>query len=181
MALTLKNYQERALASLDAFLSAARGLKTQAEMQTAFDAARRLGFGESVRAAPYRVLDTTMPEVPIACIRIPTGGGKTLLAAHAIEIAAQRYVGTTTPVVLWLVPSNTIREQTINALKQPGHDYREALLQHYPADRLTVLDIAECEQLRAQDFGGRAIVIVATLQTLRVDNTASRDVYTYKE
>ena len=181
MALTLKTYQERALESLDAFLSAARGKTTQAGMQSAFDAARRLGFGESIRPLPYRVLETTMPEVPVACIRIPTGGGKTLLAAHAIEIAAQRYVGTTTPVVLWLVPSNTIREQTLNALKQPGHDYRDALLQHYPADRLTVLDIAECEQLRAQDFGGRAIVIVATMQTLRVDNTASRDVYAYKE
>lgn len=184
MALTLKTYQVRALETLDEFLSQARGAipeNAQAKMQAAFNAARNLGFGESVRAASYRVLETNMPEVPIACVRIPTGGGKTLLAAHAIEIAAQRYVGTTTPVVLWLVPTNTIREQTINALKKPGHDYREALLQHYPADRLTVLDISECEQLRAQDFGSRAIVIVATMQTLRVDNTASRDVYAYKE
>jgi type III restriction enzyme len=181
MAFTLKTYQERALETLDVFLDHARGARDQAAMQFAFNAARTVGFGESARAAPYRVLETTMPEVPTACVRIPTGGGKTLLAAHAIELVAQRYVGTTTPVVLWLVPTNTIREQTINALKQPGHDYREALLQHYPADRLTVIDIGECEQLRAQDFGSRAIVIVATMQTLRVDNTASRDVYAYKE
>lgn len=181
MPLALKHYQERALETLEAFLDAARGAKDHAAMQAAFDAARKLGFGESARPYPYRVLESTMPEVPLACVRIPTGGGKTLLAAHAIEIAAQRYVGTTTPVVLWLVPTNTIREQTLNALKKAGHDYREALLQHYPADRLTVLDISECEQLRAQDFGNRAIVIVATMQTLRVDNTASRDVYAYKE
>lgn len=181
MALTLKTYQENALKTLDAFLDGARGANTQAELQGAFDAARRLGFGESSRPAPYRVLESSMPEVPLACIRIPTGGGKTLLAAHAIEIAAQRYVGTTTPVVLWLVPTEAIRSQTIEALKKPGHDYREALLQHYPADQLTVLDIGECEQLRAQDFGGRAIVIVATIQTLRVDQTAKRDVYAYKE
>ncbi|MCW5592600.1 MAG: DEAD/DEAH box helicase family protein [Burkholderiales bacterium] len=181
MALTLKAYQENALKTLDTFLDGARGASTQAALQGAFDAARRLGFGESSRPAPYRVLESSMPEVPLACIRIPTGGGKTLLAAHAIEIAAQRYVGTTTPVVLWLVPTEAIRSQTIDALKKPGHDYREALLQHYPADRLTVLDIGECEQLRAQDFGGRAIVIVATIQTLRVDETAKRDVYAYKE
>ena len=71
MALTLKTYQENALKTLDAFLDGARGAKTQKELQAAFDAARRLGFGESARQTPYRVLETSMPEVPIACIRIP--------------------------------------------------------------------------------------------------------------
>lgn len=181
MALTLKNYQEKSLAAIDAFLSAARQARNHSDMQSAFDAGRAAGFGESAPRGAYRLLDASLPTVAVACIRIPTGGGKTLLAAHAVEHAARIYADTTTPVVLWLVPTKVIQEQTVNALKQPGHDYREALLAHYPADRLTVIDISECEQLRAQDFGGRAIVIVATMQTLRVDNTASRDVYAYKE
>ena len=46
-----------------------------------------------------------------------------------------------------------------------------------PADRLRVIDITECEQLRAQDFVSRAIVVVGTIQTLRVDNTTGRDCY----
>ncbi len=112
---------------------------------------------------------------------MPTGGGKTLLAAHAIERAARGYVGAAHPVVLWMVPSNAIRTQTRDALRTPGHPYREALLGYWPADRLAVIDIAECEQLRAQDFGGKTIVVVATMQTLRVGNTASREVYAYKE
>jgi hypothetical protein len=90
------------------------------------------------------------------------------MAAHAIERAARLYVGTQAPLAIWLVPSDAIRSQTLEALKTAGHPYREALLQHYPADRLTVLDIADCEQLRAQDFGGRAIVAVGTIQTLRL-------------
>lgn len=44
-----------------------------------------------------------------------------------------------------------------------------------------MIAIAECEQLRAQDFSGKTIIVVATMQTLRVGNTASRDVYAYKE
>jgi type III restriction enzyme len=100
---------------------------------------------------------------------------------HAIERAARHYLGKPLPLAVWLVPSDAIRTQTLEALKTPGHPYREALLDHYPADRLTVIDIADCEQLRAQDFGGRAIVAVGTLQTLRVNKTASRDVYAYKE
>ena len=181
MTLALKDYQKKSLAALESFFSAVRGADSEAAVAAAFTQARREALGEAAPALPYRPLSHEQPHIPQVCIRIPTGGGKTLLAAHTIEIAAREYVGTQAPLALWLVPSNTIRTQTLDALKTPGHPYREALLEHYPADRLTVLDIAECEQLRAQDFGNRAIVAVGTIQTLRVDNTASRDVYAYKE
>lgn len=181
MALELKDYQKKALEALEAFFSAVRGTTTGTEVEAAFASARRAALGEAAPPLPYR---HTMQEnflAPQVCVRIPTGGGKTLLAAHTIERAARLYAGVPFPLVIWLVPSNTIRTQTLDALKTPGHPYREALLSYYAADRLTVLDIADCEQLRAQDFGSRTIVAVGTIQTLRVDNTASRDVYAYKE
>jgi len=181
MAFILKKYQTEALGALEAFFTAARGAKTDAEVERAFHEARTTALGEAAPRMPYRPLAREGFVLPQVCIRIPTGGGKTLLAAHAIERAARLYMGTRAPLALWLVPSNTIRTQTLEALKTPGHPYREALLAYYPADLLTVIDITECEQLRAQEFGGRAIVAVGTIQTLRVDNTASRDVYAYKE
>ncbi|MEQ1512820.1 MAG: DEAD/DEAH box helicase family protein [Lysobacteraceae bacterium] len=181
MDLTLKQYQQDALAALDAFLIAARGQQTAEQMQSAFTAARREALGDSAPLLPYRPFSTTMPEIPAACLRIPTGGGKTLMAAHAVERAARLYIGSAAPLVLWLVPSDAIRTQTLEALKTPGHPYRDALLRYWPDDRLTVLDIADCAQLRAHDFGGRAIVAVGTLQTLRVDKTQGRNVYAYRE
>lgn len=181
MALTLKSYQTDALAALDAFLTGSRGQHNADGMQTAFNEARRAGLGDSAPTLPYHPFTADTPEIPIACLRVPTGGGKTLMAAHAIERAARLYVGTTAPLALWLVPSNAIRTQTLDALKTPGHPYRDALLGYWPDDRLTVIDTADCEQLRAQDIGGRAIVVVATLQTLRVENTTGREVYAYKE
>lgn len=181
MALELKDYQKKALAALAQFFELARGARDSAALYAAFNSARRTAMGDSVRDLPYRPLATDAPEVPQVCIRIPTGGGKTLMAAHAIEHAARLYVGAEFPVVLWMVPSNTIRSQTRDALLTPGHPYREALLAHWPADQLAVLDIADCAQLRAQDFGSKTIVVVATRQTLQVENTASRDVYAYKE
>ncbi len=181
MPLTLKSYQINALGALEAFFVRARGTRDELKTAAAFSAARTEVLGDSAPRSLYRRFCAEQPEVPIACIRIPTGGGKTLLAAHAIERAARLYVGTNSPIALWLVPSNTIRVQTLEALQQTGHPYREALEQHFPADRLCVIDIEDCEQLRAEDFTGRAIVIVATLQTLRVGNTASRKVYSYKE
>ena len=181
MGLTLKKYQMEALGALETFFSKVRGVASEAAVVAAFEAARREALGEAAPRVPYRPLSRENPTIPQVCLRIPTGGGKTLLAAHAIERVARLYVGTRAPLALWLVPSNVIRTQTLEALKTPGHPYREALLEHYPADRLTVIDIAECEQLRAQDFGNRAIVAVGTIQTLRVGATASRDVYAYKE
>lgn len=181
MALTLKSYQTDALFALDAFLTVARGEHSAEGMQSAFNEARRVGLGDSAPVLPYHPFSPEAPEIPTACLRVPTGGGKTLMAAHAIERAARLYVGTAAPLALWLVPSNAIRTQTLDALKTPGHPYREALLGYWPDDRLTVIDIADSEQLRAQDVGGRAIVVVATLQTLRVENTTGRDVYAYKE
>ncbi|NCT67445.1 MAG: DEAD/DEAH box helicase family protein [Rhodanobacteraceae bacterium] len=181
MALQLKRYQQDALDALAAFLAGARGCDTQARMQAAFEAARRQAMGENAPLAAYRPFTAEQPAIPVACIRIPTGGGKTLMAAHAIDIAARDYVGTRAPIALWLVPSNTIRMQTLEALKTPGHPYRQALLAHWPDDALTVLDIADCRQIRAHDIGRRAIVVVGTVQTLRVENTAAREVYAYHE
>lgn len=187
MPLILKDYQKRALGTpetdgaLSAFFDLAREARDAAALAAAFNAARRRAMGESLRDLPYRPLSQDAPEIPQVCIRIPTGGGKTLMAAHAIERAARLYLGVAHPVVLWLVPTNTIRAQTRDALRKPDHPYREALLAYWPADRLTVIDIDECEQLRAQDFGQRTLVVIATMQTLRVDKTASRTVYAYQE
>jgi len=181
MDLTLKPYQQAALAALDAFLAAARGCSTAEQMQAAFTAARLEALGEQAPLLPYRPFSIEQPEIPVACLRIPTGGGKTLMAAHAVERAARHYTGTPAPLALWLVPSDAIRTQTLEALKTPGHPYRDALLRYWPTERLTVLDVADAGQLRAHDFGARAIVLVGTIQTLRVDKTQGRNVYAYRE
>ena len=189
MTLSLKDYQKKAVGSaegwgaLDKFFELARGARGDKQLHIAFNDARRFAMGEQLRDIPYRGLNPEgeLRDVPQVCIRIPTGGGKTLLAAHAIERAARLYVGSPNPIVLWMVPSNIIRTQTRDALRAPGHPYNDALLQYWPADRLAVLDIEECEQIRAQDIGNKTLIIVCTLQTLRVGRTASRDVYSYKE
>src|SRR5699024_2370579 len=127
---------------------------------------------------PYR--DQGFGQVPYACIRIPTGGGKTILGSHAVDIAARKYQGTDFPIALWLVPTNTIRLQTVDALKTPGHPYRahlDAAFNH----QVLVLDIDEVTQIRPQDIGGKAIVVVSTLANLRVTDTSGRKVYAYHE
>lgn len=179
MSLTLKTYQNDALAALARFFDLARGASSELALDAAFRQTLREQEIADEAIPPY--LAQGFSATPYVCLRIPTGGGKTLLGTHAVAKAARHYTGEERPLALWLVPTNTIRLQTLNALRQPGHPYREALEEHFGVDGLRVIDITECELLRPQDFGGKTIVVVGTLQTLRVEDTTGRDVYAYKE
>ena len=93
--LPLKSYQQTALDTLTAFAQAAQVKGAP------------LAFGE-VAGRPYNT-DPFGPDVPCVCLRIPTGGGKTLLAAHAVPLLAQHWRASDAPVAVWLVPSDAIR------------------------------------------------------------------------
>ena len=107
----LKKYQLATLSVLQIYLEVARTIGAR----RAFDETGKVGVKEPRK---YRPLDG-METVPYVCLRLPTGGGKTLLSAHTAKIAADAYLEREFPIVLWLVPTNTIRTQTIETLKKP--------------------------------------------------------------
>ena len=179
-AFSLKTYQTQALASLERFLSAAQssGSLDAAWAQEMARQAPEAAAGERVLTVPYR--HQPFGETPCVCLRIPTGGGKTLLASHAVPLMARCWRQADFPVALWLVPSTTIRDQTLKALQQPGHAYRVALEAHY-GHALAVLDLDAAPTLAAQDLGRKAVVLVATMQSFRVRQTQGRNVYAFSE
>lgn len=60
--------------------------------------------------------------IPHICFKVPTGGGKTLLAAAALQ-RLNRQTGLT----LWITPTRAIYEQTNRALRNREHPYRQML------------------------------------------------------
>ena len=66
--------------------------------------------------------DEASRPIPHICFKVPTGGGKTLLAAAALQ-RLNRQTGLT----LWLTPTNAIYQQTKAALKNREHPYRQML------------------------------------------------------
>ncbi len=60
--------------------------------------------------------------IPHACFKVPTGGGKTLLAAAALA-RMNRQTGLT----LWVTPTKAIYKQTKDALANREHPYRQML------------------------------------------------------
>ena len=177
-ALTLKIYQQQALDSLARFLAAGRSTGSLAAAWAQEMQRQAEGQADARTQAPYRA--SAFGNTPCVCLRIPTGGGKTLLASHAIALMARTWRQADFPVVLWLVPSTTNRDQTLVALQQPGHAYRAALEAAYgPA--LLVLDLDAAPTLAPQDLGRKAIVLVATMQSFRVRSTKGRNVYAFSE
>lgn len=171
----LKPFQRAALDTLATFLERAR---TTANPEQAFIESWR-NRDTPQTPPPYRTI-TGLPGVPNVCLRLPTGGGKTLLAAHTVAVAGRHYLEREYPVVLWMVPTNTIRVQTAEALKKPGHPYRTALDDAFDG-RVSVFDAAEIAQIRPQDLTERVTVIVITIQSLRTSNPDGRKAYAHSE
>lgn len=65
--------------------------------------------------------------VPNVCLKIPTGGGKTLLAAASVGRVFSSYLGRHTGLVLWIVPNDAIYQQTLKTLKDRDHPYHQML------------------------------------------------------
>lgn len=113
-----------------------------------------------------------LSNLPYVCLRVPTGGGKTLLACHAAGIAMKELLHADRSVVLWLVPSNTILDQTADALRDTKHPYRRALEMEFGA--VEVMTIEEALRLSRATVEGQTVVIVSTIQCFRVEDTRLR-------
>lgn len=115
---------------------------------------------------PYRNAPVIPEGTPYVCLRVPTGGGKTIMAAHAVGIAAQEYLQASNPMVLWLVPSTPILEQTVAALRNPEHPYRTALAKDFGRN-VSILTKDEAMAMSRADAEGGACIIVSTIQSFR--------------
>ena len=85
------------------------------------------------------------------------------------------------PLVLWLVPTDAIRRQTLETLQKPGHPNRETLEADFGENKVRVLDIEDFADLTPQDFRDKACIVISTFAALRVEHTAGRKFYEHKE
>jgi len=165
----LKTYQQQTLAALQTYLEEARLSGPAAAFQQIAAGPRQ----------PYRAIPQ-LEDAPYVCLRLPTGGGKTLLAAHSIAIAGQAFLERDFPFVLWLVPTNAIRQQTLDTLQDPAHPNRQALEAVF-GSQVRALDIVDFADLRPADVRDRLCIVVGTLAALRVNSTEGRKVYAHHE
>lgn len=65
--------------------------------------------------------------IPNVCLKVPTGGGKTLLAASSVASVFSQWFKRHTGLVLWVVPNDAIYRQTLKTLSDRDHPYRQIL------------------------------------------------------
>jgi type III restriction enzyme len=150
----LKAFQAKSLLKLDAYLAELRSARADSEqalaamaqvkaMEKMSDAKQSLAdFPKAAwqalhdaRALPEAYADRPHSSrfdgagraIPNVCLKVPTGGGKTLLAAASVGKVFEGYLRRSTGLVLWVVPNEAIYRQTLKTLANRDHPYRQML------------------------------------------------------
>ncbi|MCX6907461.1 MAG: DEAD/DEAH box helicase family protein [Verrucomicrobia bacterium] len=160
----LKHYQEKALEWLRRYYERCR-------VATAFTSITAEIYGGGLPYSPVAQL----PGIPYVCLRIPTGGGKTVVGCEAVAVAQKELLRADHSLVLWLVPSDAIRRQTLDRMKNRKDDYRIALETKLGA--VEVLDIEEAMSMTRATLDGATVVVVATMQAFRRKDISQLKVY----
>ena len=100
--------------------------------------------------------------VPNVCLKVPTGGGKTLLAAASVARVFSQYLHRHTGLVLWVVPNEAIYRQTLKALADRDHPYRQ-ILNVAAAGRVRILE--KSSPLTRLDVESNLCVMLLMLQS----------------
>lgn len=174
----LKKYQQDVIADLERFLEKIQEIKTLDDSFYDYWAHHpntplRPLLGTAIE--PYK---NNIPRVPHVCVKVPTAGGKTFIACNALKPVFDAFEYDKSKVVVWLVPSITILDQTIANLREPSHPYRQKLNTHF-GNRVEIFDKAAL--LQGSGFNSASVqeqlcICVLSFDSLRARNKEDRKV-----
>lgn len=105
--------------------------------------------------------------VPCVCLKVPTGGGKTFIAAASVRPIFDHFADIRRRAVVWLVPSESILTQTLRDLKDPEHQYRQRLAADF-SGRVEVY--GKQELLAGQNFNQTSVLENLSVMVLSYDS-----------
>lgn len=124
---------------------------------------------------PYK---NNVKGAPHICHKVPTGGGKTFIASAALKVAMS-HTNPPYKVVVWLVPSNAILEQTLRNLRNKQHPYRQRIDTDFQ-NRVEIFD--KQQALTGHGFTLTTVkenlcILVMSFDSFRTSNKEGRKVY----
>lgn len=152
----LKEYQIKTLKQVKRYLEALSESKAKNDKAMKIDPEYAFDFplkawGKAVGKTYHSKKNGLGEYLPNFYLKIPTGGGKTILACHSIDLINRTYLKKQTGIILWIVPTTQIYRQTFASLKNREHPYRQVLdiasggrtVILEKMDRFTPLDVTE--------------------------------------
>src|SRR5205085_10562182 len=143
------------------FLAAEQAAGSKHPTLDAWDRAKEL----SSIAGTYRERRNGIgKDLPTVCIKVPTGGGKTLLATQILGLIHQTLLKERNGagLVLWVVPSDQIYKDTLKALRNRRHFYRESL-EHALSRRIEVWEKQDIARLTPGQLAGNLNLLLLKL------------------
>ena len=161
----LKKYQQKTLDELWKYIAEMKEYKPEKAAGVAFMTLRTDAQDNYPKDYHW------IPELgrcPFVCIKVPTGGGKTLIAAHSVGVIFKDYLGERNDrgLAMWFVPSDAIKKQTLSNLRNRNHPYREVLDERFD-NAVKVFDLSEAKAIKKDDLADNICIVVSTLSAFR--------------
>jgi type III restriction enzyme len=166
----LKEYQKRVVSDIQGFFTSLDDAKTLIEKTPAlgsfgsptmfaFNNPKYAQFGDRPMTGKGRIY-------PRVCVKMPTGGGKTLIAVETIRAYQNILAKKKTGLVVWITHRDSIYRQTIENLQNKSHSYRQLLDQ---ASGNRTLIVEKGQLLRRQDVEENLVVLMLMMQSATRD------------
>lgn len=172
----LKSYQARTIQELKEFIAFTKTSKNAAEAYENYWKSKGIIPASDANIKPY---NDSVKNAPHVCLKVPTAGGKTFIACSSLKAIFDEYSAIQRKAVVWLVPSDSILEQTKAALKNPNHPYRQRINVDF-ANRVEAYE--KSELLAGQGFSPTTVrenlsIFVLSFDSLRTSRKEGRKVY----
>lgn len=133
-----------------------------------------------VKETPYK--SEFFGENPFICIKIPTGGGKTLVGCHAVNEIMSSVLRNKMDrgIVMWFVPSEAIKTQTLKKFKDRNDWHRRVLDENFQ-NSVRIFSNEEALRIRKEDVKDNLCIIISSLEAFRKEKTIQNKYKVYKE
>ncbi len=130
---------------------------------------------------PYKS-DFFGDDVPSICIKIPTGGGKTLVGCHSICQIMDSFLKEKMGkgIVMWFVPSEAIKSQTLKKFKDRNDMHRKVLDESFD-NNIKIFSNEEALRIKKDDVENNLCLIVSSLDAFRKEKALQNKYKVYKE
>lgn len=174
----LKSYQQKVIENIEEYLTY---VQREKHLANAFNK-----YWED-KIGPYNPLDgkgmqpykNNIPNAAHVCVKVPTAGGKTFIAVNALHSIFSAYDSNKPKVVIWLVPWSNLLQQTVGALSNPEHPYRQKLnaLFNHRVEIYQKEDLLQGSNFNPTVVKDQLSIVVMSFASLRARNKDDRKVY----